>query len=112
MDDFIDQAAAVALASAATAGVMWKDYHVRRKKRCGRLRGESRPRANPVGDGEGWGRDRGRVVSLLPSAGGGGGKRRARVAERDPKVRIGLRLALDVAVAGLRPEPDLFVLIA
>src|SRR6185503_8069746 len=42
---------------------------------------------------------------------GGGGDRRARIAERDPVVRIVLRLALDEAVAGVRPEQNLLFLI-
>jgi hypothetical protein len=35
----------------------------RETKKCGRLLGESRPRATRSGDGEGWGRDR--VAYLL-----------------------------------------------
>src|SRR5882724_7105962 len=84
------------------------------------------------GDGEGWGRDRARVTpfSSSPSArrislcrdqrdvfalsrsarrGGSGG--RTRIAERDPDVRIVLRLPLHEAVAGLRPEQDGLVLV-
>ena len=35
------------------------------KKGCGRLLGESRPPRTRSGDGEGWGRDRGRVAPCL-----------------------------------------------
>jgi hypothetical protein len=35
------------------------------KKRCGRSLGESRPPRTRSGDGEGWGRDRGRVAPCL-----------------------------------------------
>src|SRR5580692_5537948 len=61
--------------------------------RAGRARTRS-------GDGEGWGRDRARVapVFVSQSVRGGGERHRARFAERDPDVRIGLRLALDEAV--------------
>src|ERR1051325_10410318 len=73
------------------------------------------------GDGEGWGRDRDRVsprgsameadrARTLGARASGGG-RRPRIAQRNPMVRIALRLALDEAVAGLRPEQDLFGLV-
>src|SRR4051795_2457391 len=67
----------------------------------------------PVWDGEGWGCDRVAYLfrlSLLIS-GAGGGDRRLGVAERDPDIGITLRLALDEAVAGLRPGNDVLVLI-
>src|SRR6266568_4427861 len=74
--------------------------------RAGRARSRS-------GDGEGWGRDRGRVAPcrFLHSARGGSGNRRTRIAERDPDVRVALRLAFHKAVTGLRPEQDLILLI-
>src|SRR6476659_8810023 len=69
--------------------------------------GRSRTRS---GDGEGWGRDREREF-LFFSAGGNGGGGPARLVERNQNVRIGLRLALHKAVAGLRPGQDLRLLI-
>src|SRR5947209_20360772 len=74
--------------------------------------GGGRPPRTRSGDGEGWGRDRARVTPwLLSSARGGREARRPHVAERNPHVRIGLRLPLDEAVAGVRPQHDRLVLI-
>src|ERR1700704_1951567 len=67
---------------------------------------------DPVWDGEGWGCDRVaclRCFSVSVIAGAGGGDRRAGVAQRDPHIRIALRLTLDEAVAGLGPGHDGFV---
>src|SRR6476646_3707488 len=50
---------------------------------------------------EGW--------SASARCGGGGG--RPRVAERDPRVRVGLGLPFHETIAGFRPEHDLLVLI-
>ena len=66
--------------------------------------GESRPPRTRSGDGEGWGRDRVRDSSR--SARRCDVSRRARIAERNPNVRIGLRLALDEAIAGVRPRQN------
>ena len=65
------------------------------------------------GDGEGWGRDRGRGTPELvsPSAGGGGRGRRARIAERNPDIDVGLRLPFDEAVAGVGPQQDALALV-
>ena len=74
-----------------------------------------RPAAREPGLGTGRGGDvTGSRSSLSMPAlqrDGRGGGRRARIAERRPSVRIGLRLALHEAVAGLRPEQDLLVLV-
>jgi len=59
--------------------------------------GRSRTRS---GDGEGWGRDRDR--EFLGSA-RRDGRRRIRLAERHPQIRVRLRLPLHEAVAGLIP---------
>src|ERR1700685_2845837 len=74
--------------------------------RAGRARTRS-------GDGEGWGRDRARVAPVFGSQSvrGCGERHRARFAERDPYIRIGLRLALDEAVTGVRPQHDVVGLV-
>src|SRR6516225_10126307 len=80
-------------------------------KESGRPRGKAGRARTRSGDGEG-GRDRERVAPLwLPSARGRRGNGRARVAQRDPKVWVGLRLALDEVIAGLRPEQDVGALV-
>src|ERR1700686_5605327 len=65
------------------------------------------------GDGEGWGRDRARVATVFgpQSVRGWGERPRARFAERDPDIRIGLRLAFDEAVTGVRPQHDVVGLV-
>src|SRR5450631_1370550 len=68
---------------------------------------------DPVWDGEGWGCDRVACLRLSLSviARAGGGDRGTAVAQRDPYVRIALRLTLDEAVSGLGPGHDRLVLV-
>src|ERR1700747_2379097 len=82
--------------------------------------GGGRPPRTRSGDGEGWGRDRERVSFLVYSARRRGGRCGAggpeanpkrRLGERNPNVRSGLRLTLDEAIAGVRPEEDVVGLI-
>src|SRR5580693_2811370 len=83
------------------------------QKSCGQLLGESWPRAIRSGTGRG-GDVTGSRVPLFPCsviAGARGGGCRAAVAERDPYVRIALRLTLDEAVAGLGPGHDVLILV-
>src|SRR5262249_18624938 len=71
-------------------------------------------RANPV-----WGRGGGGTgpgsqtpKSILSRSGRSCRRRRAaRFAKRDPHIRVGLRLAFDKAVAGVRPKQDLVGLV-
>src|SRR6266436_6150035 len=56
-------------------------------------------------------RDRARLISQSLSARRGGGGCRTRIAERDPNIRIVLRLPLHEAVSGLRPEQHVLVLV-
>jgi hypothetical protein len=42
---------------------------------------------------------------------GGGGGGRSRIAQRHPHIGVGLRLALDEAVAGVRPQDDILGLV-
>src|SRR3954447_20002629 len=101
-----------ALVAADAAGLS----EVRPQKSCAQPLGDGWARANRSGTGRG-GDVTGRVslsfvstdLLLVPCA--GGGDRRLGVAERDPDIRIALRLALDEAVAGLRPGNDVLVLI-
>src|ERR1700685_3596608 len=74
--------------------------------------GTGRARAR-CGDGEGWGRDRARVAPVFVSQSvcGCGERHRPRFAKRDPYIRIGLRLALDEAVTGVRPQHDVVGLV-
>src|SRR5579885_483222 len=66
--------------------------------------------AVPVRGRGGWGRDQDRdPVPFLTRA--RDVIRRAIVAERDPHIRIGLRLALDEVVAGLRPGENFVLLV-
>ena len=82
----------------------------RLQKCCGRTLGEARPLANPV-----WATGRGGDVtgsanSFLSACRNRVG-RGAWFTKGDPRVRIGLRLSLHEAVAGLGPGQDLRLLI-
>src|ERR1700686_2207549 len=89
----------------------WRSERERKKLRPA-LGGELAAR-DPVWDGEGWGCDRVGclVVRVFSLVGAGGSDRGAVVAERDPYIRIALRLPLDEAVSGLGPGHDVFVLV-
>src|SRR6266480_7048264 len=84
------------------------------KKSCGQPLGESWPRAIRSGTGRGGDVTGSRVLLFrvaLAIAGAGGGDRGTAIAERDPYVRIALRLTFDEAISGLGPGHDVFVLV-
>src|ERR1700683_2143452 len=83
------------------------------KKGAGGSWGRASRARTRSGDGEGWGRDRARVAPVFGSqlVCGCGERHRTRFAERDPDVRIGLRLAFHEAVAGVRPQHDVVGLV-
>src|ERR1700683_3737550 len=100
--------------------IFWRSYS--RQKGAASPWGRTGRARTRSGDGEGWGRDRARVAPLFlsQSVRGCGERHRARFAERDPYIRIGLRLALDEAVTRVRPQQhvvglvveDVFALVA
>src|SRR6266513_4483337 len=91
-----------------------KSSTCRPQKSCGQPLGESWPRAIRSGTGRGGDVTGSRVLLFrvaLAIAGAGGGDRGTAIAERDPYVRIALRLTFDEAISGLGPGHDVFVLV-